>query len=116
MDDAKEKLRNKALTILTAIGDIVAGRTADGATYGDLDGVMGRRQIRRGPRIRWSKMPEMEPVLNLAAGQLVRVSLPQDVSASKFQSAICSIACNRWGKGNYTTVLNPDSVDVIRTA
>ena len=29
MDDAKEKLRNKALTILTAIGDIVAGRTAD---------------------------------------------------------------------------------------
>ncbi len=122
MDDATHlRLRQKALALLSSIGDSVYGKTAGGQTYGDASLVTPpppepQPRIRRGPRVFWSRMPELQPVLNLPVGSITHVRPPEGVEAKKFQSIVCSIACNRFGKGNYTTVLNGSGVDIVRTA
>lgn len=116
----QNKLRHKALTILASIGDTVAGKTAAGETYGNVEALLPPppepKKILRGPRVYWSRMPELQPVIDLPVGQVAHVVPPAGVPTKKFQSIVCSVACNKFGKGNYTTVLNGAGVDVVRTA
>jgi len=116
MNAVQSSALKRAVAMLNAVSAKYYIEDADGnvtATEG-LEAPHVRKRAR--PQNNFRKTGYIETLVAMQPGDTVTFTAPEDLDASKFQSAICGQASSRFGKGNYITKKTGTSIELLRVA
>jgi hypothetical protein len=121
MKEVQQQALEKALRILDALQGSVKYKviTEQGDEYGELE-VMPPKKKNRLPRVHYAAYTELyKNKMQVAqVGDVLQFS-HSDIAAAggtpeSMRSTITAYACGVWGKGNYTSTVTNDNVEIMR--
>ena len=121
MKDVQQQALDKALRILDALRGSVKFKviTDEGDEYGELEVVVPKRKNRQ-TKLHYAAYTELYKTKMQAAeiGDVLQFS-HKDIAAvngtaESMRSTITAYGCHIWGKGNYTSTITDDNVEIMR--
>ena len=114
MSSVKERAFEQAIKTLTALNCQFAVITPDGVRHGTLEIAAAKTRTYVYPR--GTFLNYVKPIIeHVKVGDVVSVP-GGEFSLDQLQGAVCNIASNLWGRGNYTTSKVDDAVELLRLA
>jgi hypothetical protein len=121
MKDVQQQALDKALRILDALRGNVKYKviTEQGDEYGELEVVVPKKKTRQ-TKLHYAAYTELYKNKMQAAeiGDVLQFS-HKDIAAvngtpESMRSTITAYGCHIWGKGNYTSTITDDNVEIMR--
>lgn len=119
MKELQKKELSRLISMLNAFGCTHKIITDDGEEFGSLEVVMEQaRKKRRSLAYPYGDIASYyKPLINMdcAIGDVQEVPFGK-YTPEVLRSAMCSHLGKQWGKGSYTTMIGPTTVQIMRTS